>query len=334
MCGISGIYQIKDVNNKLKQAVDFMNQSQINRGPDDSGIFINEKRGIGLGHQRLSIIDLSKKGKQPMGFNDIWITYNGEIYNFLELKKDLKEKGCKFATKTDTEVILALYLEYGEMSFAMLRGMFAFGLWDGKKQKLFLVKDRYGIKPLYYYSDKEKLIFASTVKAITKSGLVSVKNNPQALIGFLLFGSVPLPMTTVRDVFAVPAGHYLVRNADGQQKIIQYYDPLVFYQHKSAENQHESAPIEIRQLLEESVNLHLISDAPLGIFLSGGLDSSALAALAAQIIRNQHKSTKIGVNQRLTTLSVVFKEKEFSEKKYQDLVVKKIGSEHREIKIT
>ncbi len=334
MCGISGIYQIKDVNNKLKQAVDFMNQSQINRGPDDSGIFINEKRGIGLGHQRLSIIDLSKKGKQPMGFNDIWITYNGEIYNFLELKQDLKEKGYKFKTKTDTEVILALYSEYSEMSFSMLRGMFAFGLWDGKKQKLFLVKDRYGIKPLYYYSDKEKLIFASTVKAITKSGLVSVKNNPQALIGFLLFGSVPLPMTTVRDVFAVPAGHYLVRNADGQQKIIQYYDPLVFYQHKSAENQHESAPIEIRQLLEESVNLHLISDAPLGIFLSGGLDSSALAALAAQIIRNQHKSTKIGVNQRLTTLSVVFKEKEFSEKKYQDLVVKKIGSEHREIKIT
>ncbi len=356
MCGISGVFlNIKNKNSKgLEQAVERMNQSQFRRGPDDEGIFADARGGVVFGHRRLSILDLSKAGHQPMEFNlstcdvdsgvdgninsrdRLVITFNGEIYNFLELKKELEKKGYKFKTKTDTEVILALYAEYGEKSFSMLRGMFAFGLWDGKAKKLFLVKDRYGIKPLYYFSDAEKLVFASTVRAITESGLVAIQKNPQALIGFLLFGSVPLPMTTIKNVFAVPAGHYLVREADGGQKLVEYYDPLDFFNKGTSDASNidgnyrtsdvQNIVSKIRDLLEESVNLHLISDAPLGVFLSGGLDSSAIAALARRSLGEGGLP--------LTTLSIVFDEPEFSEQKYQRLVAQKIKSDHREVKIT
>ena len=327
MCGIAGIFFTKNKPKELKEAIEKMNQAQSRRGPDDEGIFIDAKNGLSFGHRRLAILDLSKAGRQPMVWRnkdktEFWITYNGEIYNFLELKKDLEQKGYKFKTQTDTEVILASYAEYGEKSFSMFRGMFVFGLWDGRKKRLFLVKDRYGIKPLYYYNDNEKLIFASAVKTIVKSGLISVQKNSKAFIGFLLFGSVPLPMTTIKNVLAIPAGHYLECDAANKIKLVQYYDPLDFYQHKTSENSYQSASLGIRRLLEESVNLHLISDAPLGVFLSGGLDSSVLAALAA---RNRGKP--------ITTLSVIFDEKEFSEEYYSDLIAKKIGSDHRKIKI-
>jgi len=357
MCGIAGIWQKNGNKEELKQVIEKMNQSQICRGPDDDGIFIDSQRGsaaIALGHRRLSILDLSKAGKQPMeyqhksakiGVNQcLVITFNGEIYNFLELKKELEKKGYTFKTKTDTEVILALYAEYGEESFGMLRGMFAFGLWDNKNKKLFLVKDRYGIKPLYYYSDNEKLVFASTVKALENSGIIPVQKNPEAYISFLLFSFVQSPLTTIKNVFAVPAGYYLEINYTGEKKLVKYYDLLDAFLEKSGDN-FKIAKEKIRNLLEESVDLHLISDAPLGVFLSGGLDSSALAALASQsalislnqhesAFKNQHKLAKIGVNQRLKTLSIIFDEKEFSEQKYQQIVVRKISSVHQEIKIT
>jgi asparagine synthase (glutamine-hydrolysing) len=303
-----------------------------------------------------------RQGKSDKG-KDLVITFNGEIYNFLELKKELEKNGYKFKTKTDTEVILALYAEYGEKSFSMLRGMFAFGLWDENRKKLFLVKDRYGIKPLYYYSDGEKLIFASTVKAITESGLIPLQKNPDAFIGFLLFGSVPLPMTTIKNVLAVPAGHYLAREDGGKQKLVKYYAPLEFFNISTSDvNNISTSDVDnivgsVRRRLEESINLHLISDAPLGVFLSGGLDSSALAALAAsryaEQARNERKTTKTcdvqNINKlisghrksknwadfpKLITLSIIFDEPEFSEQKYQRIVAQKIKSDHREIKIS
>src|SRR3989338_2737492 len=300
MCGISGIFFTKGKPEELKEAIEKMNQVQGRRGPDDEGIFIDVGSGLAFGHRRLAILDLSKAGHQPMArINkdnaEFWITYNGEIYNFLELKKDLEKKGCQFKTQTDTEVVLALYAEYGEKSFSMLRGMFAFGLCDGGKKKLFLVKDRYGIKPLYYCNDDGKSIFASTVEAIAKSDLIAIQKNSEAFIGFLLFGSVPLQMTMIKNVFAVPAGHYLEIDAANKIKLVRSEDFLNFYWPKVVENSPQSASLEIRRLLEESVNFHQISDAPLGIFLSGGLDSSMIAALSA---RNREKPIK--------TLSVVF----------------------------
>jgi len=340
MCGIVGVLLGRKINKKelkkFESAVAKMNKVQANRGPDDEGIFTFE-RGV-FGHRRLSILDLSKAGHQPLEYQksniknqkELCITFNGEIYNFLELKKDLEKKGYKFKTKTDTEVILALYAEYGEESFKMLRGMFAFGLWDGKKNKLFLVKDRYGIKPLYYYSDSGKLVFASTVKAVSESKLVKVEKNPDALMGFLLFGSVPLPFTTIKGIMAVPAGHYLEIDANRSKKIVKYYDPLDYFisADKKVLIDKSEAINEIKRRLKESVDLHLISDAPLGIFLSGGLDSSAIAALSVEALREG------GFGRKITTLSIVFDEKEFSEKKYQRMVVDKIKSDHKEIKIT
>ena len=323
MCGISGIYLRQNKNKeKLKEIVEKMNQFQIRRGPDGDGIFIDESNGLIFGHRRLSIIDLSGAGKQPMQFGDLWITFNGEIYNFLELKKNLEKKGYKFTTKTDTEVILALYAEYREESFSMLRGMFAFALWDNRNKKLFLVKDRYGIKPLYYYADSEKLVFASMVKAVIESGIVPVQKKSDAYIGFLLFGSVPLPMTTYKDIFGLPAGHYLEFDESGNKKLVKYYDFLLAFQNKEKVD-FKNVKRKISSLLEDSINHHLISDAPLGVFLSGGLDSSAIAALAAKA-----KSDKI------KTLSIIFNEPEFSEQKYQRLVAEKIKSDHQEIKIT
>ncbi|MCX6702330.1 MAG: asparagine synthase (glutamine-hydrolyzing) [Candidatus Wolfebacteria bacterium] len=354
MCGISGAYFREKINKKELEAIArLMDDIQKKRGPDDRGSFIGKNGNLVFGHRRLSFIDLSKAGHQPMMYRnkelriknkECWITFNGEIYNFLELKKGLESRGHKFKTKSDTEVILALYAEHGEKSFGMLRGMFAFGLWDETEQKVYLVKDRYGIKPLYYWSDRNRLIFASTVRAIQKTGIIPIQKESKAMIGFLLFGSVPLPMTTIKGILAIPAGHYLVRDSRGVENIVKYYDPLKFYQHKSAEisinqrsgaeNQWEEAVSETRRLLNESVGLHLISDAPLGIFLSGGLDSSVIAAMAAQnYVNNQHKSAEISINPRLTTLSIKFKEEEFSEEKYQRIVAQKIGSDHKEIEI-
>lgn len=324
MCGICGVFsETRDIES-LKRGVVLMNQAQICRGPDDEGVFSDSPNGIVLGHRRLSIIDLSPAGRGPMGYKSsgLQITFNGEIYNFLELKKGLSAKGYKFKTKTDTEVVLALYQECGPESFSKLRGMFAFALWDSEKQKLFLVKDRYGIKPLYYYSNKENLIFGSSVKALEKSGLVPKESSLDALIGFLLLGSVPSPFTTLKNVFSLPSGYYLERDFKGNQKLTKYYEPLSFFRNKH-ETDFNSAASEIKNRLSEAVKLHLISDAPLGIFLSGGLDSSAIAAFAA-----------LNRREKITTLSVTFEEAEFSEKKYQDLMREKLNSDHKEIKIT
>jgi len=349
MCGISGIVSFeKKEQREIEQSIEKMDECQASRGPDDRGMFLFSRGGFG--HRRLSIIDLSRDGHQPMEWRNInrgkiVITFNGEIYNFQEIKKELEKLGVLFQTHSDTEVILAGYEKWGIEIIQKLRGMFAFGLWDEEKQKLFLVRDRYGIKPLYYYLSKEKIVFASTVKAIEKSDEIRVEKNQDALIGFLLFGSVPLPYTTLKNVFAVPAGHYIEIDALGNKKIVQYYNSLDFYLHKNSDSNRAVISQKIKELLKDAVRGHLISDAPIGVFLSGGLDSSALAALASNELNQSpigqytsafdpHKSADIRINPRLTTLSVHFEEEEFSEKKYQDMVAKKIGSAHREILVT
>lgn len=344
MCGISGIVSFEKKEQKeIEHAIERMDESQALRGPDDRGVFLFSNGGFG--HRRLSIIDLSKDGHQPMVYphksvkisidQRLVITFNGEIYNFRELRKELENLGISFHTNSDTEVILAGYEKWGIKMVKKLRGMFAFGLWDEERQKLFLVRDRYGIKPLYYYFDREKVVFASTVKAIEKSGEINIEKNNEASIGFLLFGSVPLPHTTLKNVYAVPASNYIEVDASGNKKIAQYYNPLDFYINKSSDTDPIVISKKIRTLLEDSIRGHLISDAPIGVFLSGGLDSSALTALASSEL-NQHSSAKISIDQResVKTLSVHFEEEEFSEKRYQDMVAKKIGSAHREILIT
>lgn len=328
MCAIAGVYSQSEKISKedLQSAVLRMNEVQVRRGPDDEGLINNPP--VILGNRRLSIIDLSAAGHQPMNFKtrwgkDLWLTFNGEIYNFRALKAALKNKGYMFETETDTEVILALYAEYGETSFSMLRGMFAFALWDSDKGKLFLVKDRYGVKPLYYFRDQDKVVFASTVKAIAQSGLVPQEKEIKALVGFLLFGSVPTPFTTLKGVYSLPSGNYLVVSSDKPIQLVKYYDALSPFIEKSNDVLYDEMVKKIKDKLEEAVGLHLISDAPLGVFLSGGLDSSAIAVLAASL-----RDTPI------TTLSIDFREKKLSRGKYQDLISQKIKSDHKTIQIT
>lgn len=334
MCGIAGVYQKIGKRDPLKEGVMRMNERQFSRGPDDGGVVVAGEAV--LGNRRLAFQDLSKKGHQPMQWQkregrgraargsgaSLTVTFNGEIYNFLELRHALEKHGVRFKTKSDTEVVLALYAMHGEASFSMLRGMFAFALWDRPRGRFFLVRDRYGIKPLYYYADARTLVCASTISALKASGLIPVKENPRALIGFLLFGSVPFPWTTLEHVTAVPPGHYLVKEGGAAARMVKYYDSLAPFRKKNQDDMDEASR-RVRTLLEESVRLHLISDAPLGVFLSGGLDSSVIAALAAS-----------GRQAPLTTLSVRFGDEAFSEERYQRGMAERIGSDHREVMVT
>ncbi len=322
MCGIAGALSFSG-GQGLEDAVRKMNSCQRLRGPDDEGLSVfgaahsADSGQAVLGQRRLSIIDLSADGHQPMSLGGLHITFNGEIYNFEEIKKELIAKGYSFKTKTDTEIILASYKEWGGGSFSRLRGMFAIALYDSEREELILARDRYGIKPLYYATTGDGLVFASTVAAIKESGLVELHENVEAKIGFLLFGSVPLPETTLKEVCAVRSGHYLRLSKNGVEEE-KHYDSLLPFLNKTSDTV-EIAISKIRGLLEESVRLHLISDAPLGVFLSGGIDSSVLAILAAE----QREEA-------LDTLSIDFKEHKFSEKKYREGVVDQIKSRHKE----
>ncbi len=321
MCGICGIVNKKEISEKEVLATRHMNEVQRFRGPDDEGfgVFGN----VVLGHRRLSFLDLSPAGHQPMADNSgrFQIVFNGEIYNFQELRTDLERVGVVFKTKSDTEVILELYTREGSKMVSKLRGMFALAIWDAKENKLFLTRDRYGIKPLYYSVISDSgLVFASTLKAIKSSGLVSATTDLRAKIGFAIFGSVPAPYTTYKEINSLPAGSFAEYLVGGDFKIEKYYEPLDFFINKIKVSRVEAVE-KIKNLLTEATKLHLISDAPLGVFLSGGLDSSVLSALAVKA-RGVEPTDTLGID---------FEEKEFSEKEIRNKVVEKIKTRHREI---
>jgi asparagine synthase (glutamine-hydrolysing) len=282
MCGIAGIFSPGTSHSDrlaLIDAVKRMTNAQAYRGPDGEGVIsIACKNGMCvLGHRRLSIIDLSDAGKEPMTNTDgtIWLTYNGEIYNFRELRQELLARGYLFRSQTDAEVLLYGYEEWGIAGLLnRLRGMFAFALPDNSTEetRLFLAKDRFGIKPLYYYHDGESLLFASEVRALMRSGCIAKEENQEAIIRFLQLGSVPVPLTTVKNVYALPAAHYLEVNKEGIA-IHQYWRASDYMNAVNRDPISAEEAIErTRTLLEETVRLHLISDVPLGIFLSGGID--------------------------------------------------------------
>ena len=333
MCGIAGIFQphIPNSNSVTTiEAVQRMTDAQPHRGPDGEGL-VNLPWANGLcvlGHRRLSIIDLSDAGRQPMSNADgtVWVICNGEIYNYQKLRQTLITCGYAFKSRTDTEVLLHGYQEWGiEALLAKLRGMFAFALFDSSKagkKRLFLVKDRFGIKPLYYYHNNNTLLFASEVRALMKSGLIPNEENREAIIRFLQLGSVPVPLTTIRNVYALPAAHYLEINEQGTT-LRQYWKASDFLDTGTHRQIHpDEAITRTRDLLVEAVRLHLISDVPLGIFLSGGIDSSALVALAAPL----H-------DKPLTTLSVIFDDAEYSEVKFARLLAELYRTDHREVRL-
>ena len=285
MCGIAGIYAYQYAANAVdRNELRCIRDHMAVRGPDGFGEWYSQDGRVGFGHRRLTIIDLSERGAQPMVSADgkLVVTFNGEIYNYRQLRTSLEAKGYRFRTQTDTEVLLHLYAEKGEAMVHDLRGMFAFGLWDAEKNALLLARDPYGIKPLYYADDGWTLRFASQVKALLAGEKVSRDPEPAGWVGFCLFGSVPEPFTTYQEIRVLPAGSMLWVDRVGVHETKQYFSIADTYCQAEAarspaneQDQQHSA----REALLDSVRHHLVADVPVGAFLSSGIDSGALVGL-------------------------------------------------------
>ncbi len=283
MCGIAGFVptpgaSIEPAITATRRMTDRMRL----RGPDAEGLWSSAE--VVLGHRRLAILDLDNRANQPMLSADgrYAIVFNGEIYNFRELRRELEANGVAFRTTSDTEVLLALYAREGERMLSWLRGMFAFAIWDAQSRELFLARDPYGIKPLYYAQTRYGLSFASQVKALLASGMVSMEREPAGLAGFYLWGSVPEPWTLFRDVFALGAGHFLRVRAGVADAPVCWHDIRVHWRTKGHGTSVHELQARVRQAVTDSVRAHLVSDVPVSVFLSGGIDSGAIAALASE----------------------------------------------------
>ncbi|MFQ5456015.1 MAG: asparagine synthase (glutamine-hydrolyzing) [Nitrospirota bacterium] len=291
MCGICGIFYLNQNHVMDKNLLVDMRDQLTHRGPDDAGIYLNQN--IGLGHRRLSIVDLSPAGHQPMSNEDgsIWVVYNGEIYNYLEIKRELMDKGHLFRSNTDTETIIHAYEEFGKECVKKFRGMFAFAIWDNREKHLFLSRDRMGIKPLYYYHSKDVFIFSSEIKAILASNMIEREVETSVLDAFLSLGYVPSPLTMFKGISKLLPGYSISVNNDGKFQIARYWN-LNF--ERAADISFEEAQEELDLLLKQSVKMHLMSEVSLGIFLSGGLDSSAVTALMSKVTDQTIKTFSVG----------------------------------------
>jgi asparagine synthase (glutamine-hydrolysing) len=310
MCGIAGYFGSGN-QNILNQMIDIIKH----RGPNNTGIFCNDK--IGLAHARLSIIDTSTKGNQPMSDQNkkVWITFNGEIYNFSELKQELKQDGIKFQSNSDTEVLIYLYKKYNVNFLQKINGMFALCIYDAKKEEIILARDRFGKKPLYWGIFKNTLIFGSELKALTAHPDFIKKIDINSLNKYLQFEYIPTPHTIIENTFKLEPGTYL--KFDGQKIEKNKYWDIKF--NKNQDIKEKEALKELNREINQSVKKRLISDVPLGVFLSGGLDSSAICYYA------QKNSTK-----KINTFSIGFEEKSFDESNYARQVAKHLQTNHHE----
>lgn len=282
MCGISGfIFALCTTEASALTATQRMVTQMHTRGPDAEGLWTSA--GVVLGHCRLAILDLDARANQPMVSVDgrYTIVFNGEIYNFRELRHELEANGVVFRTRSDTEVLLVLFAREGDRMLLRLRGMFAFAIWDTQSRELFLARDPYGIKPLYYTRTKDGLLFASQVKAVLASGLVSKEPEPAGLAGFYLWGSVPEPWTLYRNVFALPAGHWLRVRAGVPESPVCWHDIRQHWRGQGKQSSVQELQEQVQQAVADSVRAHLVADVPVSVFLSGGIDSAALAGLAS-----------------------------------------------------
>ena len=313
MCGICGIV-FNDREQKVEQnTLKKMSDVITHRGPDDEGFYINQH--VGLAMRRLSIIDLST-GKQPISNEDgqIWIVFNGEIYNHKDIRTELESKGHQFKTKTDTEAIVHAYEEYGESCVQKLNGMFTFAIWDNRKKTLFLARDRIGIKPLYYLFDRNRLIFGSEIKSILQAGDIPKRIDLQALDHFLTFEFIPAPLSIFQDIKKLPPGHTLLLK-NNETWIRSYWDVEL----KSNGKEPIQVKKNLRELLQDAVKVRLMSDVPLGAFLSGGVDSSIIVALMAQVM-----------DEPVKTFSIGFEDSTYNELKYARMIAEKFKTEHHE----
>jgi asparagine synthase (glutamine-hydrolysing) len=284
MCGIAGyVWATGAAEAAAPGFVQRMTDRMGARGPDAERLWVG--KGIVLGHRRLAILDLGARANQPMLSSDgrYAIVFNGEIYNFRELRRELEAKGIAFHTTSDTEVVLALFALEGERMLPRLRGMFALAIWDTQSCQLFLARDPYGIKPLYYTHAKGGLLFASQVKALLASGLVSAEPESAGVAGFYLWGSVPEPWTLYRDVFALPAGHWLRVHDGVADAPVSWHDIRRHWQDAPRASSAGELQERVRLAVTDSVRAHLVSDVPVCVFLSGGIDSAVVAGLAVDL---------------------------------------------------
>jgi asparagine synthase (glutamine-hydrolysing) len=317
MCRIAGIFDPSLKN--LQEQVITMRDAMHRGGPDDAGLFVHPSLPLALGHRRLSLIDLTEAGHQPMIDAELTIVFNGEIYNYLELRSTLKHYGHTFKTESDTEVILKAYRQWGVEAFEYFNGMFALALLDEKKQQLVLARDHAGIKPLYYYIDQHCLYFASEIRAFAKAEKV-FEENEKWRSAFLTFGHLPEPITTLKNVVPLTKGTALVIELPSLKKKVHRFFKWTFT--GQLKNEDEALQL-MRETLEQATERHLIADAPIGLFLSGGIDSSLLTLIASHTRKDN-----------LHTLSIVFNEKAFSEEKYQQLIIDKTGAKHQSFLVT
>jgi asparagine synthase (glutamine-hydrolysing) len=290
MCGIAGSVNWGDAG-----TVKHMAELLVHRGPDDFGVEYFSGERVGLSHRRLSILDLSPAGRQPMSCRNgrIWIVFNGEIYNFRELRAELETRQHRFCSNTDTEVILHLYEEDGANCVTRLNGMFAFAIFDRNERKLLLARDHFGIKPLYYYDSAGHFVFASEIKAILASNCCTRHIDKQALYDYFTFSCVPCPRTIFDGIRQLPPAHTLEILLDkGDRRLHRYWDPGEIASEQRAFS-HEESLLCVRQLLTDSVRHQLISDVPIGAFLSGGVDSMILVGLMAEVTRKPVKTFSV-----------------------------------------
>lgn len=317
MCRITGIVDKK--SQQISVDTICMRDSMHRGGPDHAGFYIDEEAKLALGHRRLSIIDLCETGNQPMfsETREIVLVFNGEIYNYLDLKEQLIQAGFQFRTKSDTEVIIKSYQKWGTNCFSKFKGMFAIALYDKSCSKLILARDHAGIKPLYYYFDKDCIYFASEIRAFKE--LNKWQEDPYWKVYFLIFGYLPNNITTLKNVRSIEKGSFLVFDVFTLE-FNQY-----FFLHdnftEEISNLEEAREL-IKLSLTKAVKRHLIADAPLGLFLSGGIDSSLLTLLAKNYKKELH------------TLSIVFDDNMYSEKEYQDIIIQKVRSNHQSFLLT
>jgi asparagine synthase (glutamine-hydrolysing) len=317
MCGICGVVAAERERGPDRETVARMSGRLVHRGPDDEGLFCEGPAALAA--RRLSIIDLAH-GHQPIENEDgsAVVVQNGEIYNYRELKRELEGKGHRFATDCDTEVLVHLWEEEGERFVERLRGMFAIALWDKRRQRLLLARDRFGIKPLYYRHVGGELSFASELKAMLEQPGFSRQIDPQAVSAYLAFNSIPAPLTIFAEARKLPPGHLLVYEG-GEVELRRYARPGAVTGNERGGSEDELAA-ELREVLDDSVRAHLVADVPVGVLLSGGVDSGALAALASE-----------HAGEPVRTFSIGFEEEGFNELSRARLVAERYGTDHREL---
>jgi len=319
MCGIAGRVNFKSEAPIESSLIGRMCDLIAHRGPDGDGSWVDGF--VGFGHRRLAIIDLSPAGRQPMSTasGDVWITFNGEIYNFQELRLELESKGHHFRTRTDTEVLLAAYQEYGVACLSKLRGMFAFALWDRPRRRLFIARDRLGKKPLHYFVDKDGIAFASEPKAFLADPAFQPRPSMEAIAEYLTYQYVPSPLSAFEGVAKLPPAHYLVVE-DGKVQVERYWK--LSYRQKAALSEDDACEGLIEKL-REAVRLRLISDVPLGAFLSGGIDSTIVVGVMSQLTSAPVKTFSIGFEGDAA----------YDETAYARMAAERFKTEHTEFRV-